>query len=136
MRSLLIALAISTVGLVSPANAQAPAPAAVPSQVDKVQNPVLKKEVKALEEAAALMEAVSDEESAKKAAIKIRNLFRSLPPPTSGSQADLEIWARAQNRFSAQMWRIIKEPYFQSQKMQEIWTLVTDPYSRKGSVPK
>ena len=79
MRSLFIAFIISAVGLVSPANAQAPA--AVPSQVDKVQNPVLKKEVRALEEAAALMEAVSDEESAKKASVKIRNLFRSLPPP-------------------------------------------------------
>ena len=63
MRSLFIAFIISAVGLVSPANAQAPA--AVPSQVDKVQNPVLKKEVRALEEAAALMEAVSREEGVR-----------------------------------------------------------------------
>ncbi len=116
--------------------AGAQAPAAVVSQADKVQNPLLKKEVKALEQAAQLMEAVNDEESAKRAASKIRSLFRMLPPPKGGSQADILIWSRAQNRFSAQMWRIIKEPYFQTQKMQEVWTLVTDPYSRKGSAPK
>lgn len=128
MRSLLIALVIGTVSLLGAANAQAPA--AVASQVDKVQNSALKKEVKALEEASALMEAVNDEESAKKAAGKIRNLFRMLPPPTGGSEADIEIWASSQNRFSAQMWRLIKEPYFKTQNLQEVWTLVTDPYSR------
>ena len=134
IRTLLIASMPSAAGLVGFASAQTSAVGT--SQADKVQDSTLKKEVKALEEAAALMEAVNDEESAKKAVPKVRSLFRLLPPPTDGSQADIEIWARAQNRFSAQMWRLIKEPYFQTQKLQELWTLVTDPYSRKGSAPK
>ncbi len=134
MRPLFIALSLAALALTAPASGQSSA--AGTSQAAQVQDPVLKKEVKALEQATQLMEAVNDEESAKRAATRIRNLFRLLPPPVGGSQADILIWSRAQNRFSAQMWRIMKEPYFQSQKMQEVWTFVTDPYSRKGGLPK
>ncbi len=100
------------------------------SQIQSVRNSQLKRELQALQEAAVLMETVQDEETAKKAAAKLRQLFRTLPPPIKGEQKELEIWARAQNRVSAHMWRLLKEPYFVSSGLQEAWTLITDPFSR------
>ncbi len=92
------------------------------------------REFAALEEAAKLLTTVNSEESAKKAAEKLRALFSPLPAPVKGSEAELMQWARLQNRVSEQMWRLKKEPYWETQKLQEIWTLISDPFSRPGSV--
>lgn len=100
------------------------------AQIESVRDPKWKRELKALQEAAVIMETVQDEVSAKKAAGKLCQMFRTLPPPINGEQQMLELWARAQNRVSAHMWRLVKEPYFVSSGLQEAWTLITDPFSR------
>lgn len=101
--------------------------------IDKVKDQLFRRELKALDEAAEVMEGVNDEASAKKAVIKLTNVFRQLPPPISADQRTLEIWARAQNRVSFHMWRLKDEPYFEKLKMQELWTLITDPFSRPSA---
>lgn len=102
--------------------------------IEKVKDSLFKRELKALDEAAEILEAVNDEASAKKAVIKLNNMFRMLPPPINANQPTLEIWAKAQNRVSFQMWRLQKEPYFEKLKLQEVWTLITDPFSRPSAV--
>ncbi len=99
-------------------------------QIQSVRNNQLKRELQALQEAVGIIETVKDEETAKKAAAKLRQMFRNLPPPIKAEQGELEIWARAQNRVSAHMWRLLKEPYFISSGLQEAWSLITDPFSR------
>ena len=65
-------------------------------------------EFAALEEAVTLLQGVRDEE--------------------------LLQWARLQNRVSTEMWRLKKEPFWETQKLQEVWTLISDPFSRPGSL--
>lgn len=98
--------------------------------LSRIKNSDYKRELKALEEAATIMEGVTDEASAKKAAQKLRSMFNNLPGPTKGSAAELDAWAKAQNRVSFHMWRLCKEPYFESSKLQEAWTLITVPSMR------
>ncbi len=92
------------------------------------------REFAALEEAAALLEEVKDEGGAKAAAAKLRATFSKLPAPVKGSEAELMQWARLQNRVSTEMWRLKKEPFWETQGLQEIWTLISDPFSRPGSI--
>lgn len=89
------------------------------------------KEFKALDEAAALLAEVNDEKAAKDAAKKISVLFSPLPIPLSGSDAELERWARLQNKVNRQMERLMQMPYWAESGLQEAWTLVTDPFSRR-----
>lgn len=110
--------------LLAPAYGEAP-------DLDKVRDLTLKRELKALDEAATVLEGVNDEASAKKAIIKLNNTFRQIPPTVHfANQQVLEIWAKAQNRVSFQMWRLKDEPYFEKLKFQELWTLISDPFSR------
>lgn len=88
------------------------------------------REFAALEEAASMLQGVRDEEGAKAAVAKLRSTFSRLPAPVKGSEADLMQWARLQNRVSAEMWRLKKEPFWETQKLQELWTLISDPFSR------
>ena len=94
-----------------------------------------KKEIAALQEAAALLKNVSDEKSAKQACSKIQSLFRNLPPLLGGSHVELETLAKAQNAVSDEMQSRMKEPYFETAKMQEAWTLMTDAFSRPSATP-
>ena len=103
---------------------------AVNPDIDKVKDQLWKRELKALDEAAEVLEGVTDEASAKKAVIKLTNMFRPLPPPINANQQTLEIWAKAMNRVSFQMWRLQEEPFFEKLKLQDLWTLITDPFSR------
>lgn len=124
--------------LCSPMVAQAqakpklPTPPA-PKPYADVKNTKLRKELLALDEAAALLAEVNNEKSAKEASRKIERLFHNLPPLLGGSGRELDLLATAQNRVSAQMWRMIKEPYFETMKLQELWTLMTDPFSRPSA---
>lgn len=111
---------------------QAPARAENPD-IEKVKDQLFKRELKALDEAAEILEAVNDEASAKKAVIKLTGVFRMLPPPISANQETLVIWAKAQNRVSFQMRRLMEEPYFEKLKLQALWTLITDPFSRPSA---
>lgn len=103
--------------------------------IEKVRDPILKRELKALDEAADILEGVNDESSAKKAIIRLTTTFRQLPPTINfGNEQIMVIWAKAQNRVSFQMWRLKEEPYFEKLKMQELWTLISDPFSRPSAV--
>ncbi len=89
------------------------------------------KEFKALDEAAALLAEVNDEKTAQAAAKKISVLFAPLPIPLSGTDAELERWARQQNKVNRQMERLMQMPFWAESGLQEAWTLVTDPFSRR-----
>lgn len=102
-----------------------------PKPYANVKNTNLRKELTALDEAAAILAEVKDERSAKDAYGKIYRSFRNLPPILGGNHQELEMIARAQNRVSSHMWRLMKEPYFEKAKLQEAWTLMTDPFSRE-----
>ena len=91
----------------------------------------LDKEFNALKEAQALLAEVTDEKSAEKAARKISSTFGRLPAPITMNDHDIEQWSIEQNKVSAQMERLRSQPYFEASGLQEAWTNVTDPYSRK-----
>lgn len=117
-------LLLASLSFLQPAQAQ---------DTERIKDPIFRRELKALEEAAEVLEAVNDESSAKKAVMKLTASFRNLPPPLRADQPMLEMWAKAQNRVSFQMWRLKEEPYFEKLKMQELWTLITDPFSRPSA---
>ena len=94
----------------------------------------LDKEFNALREAQALLAEVADEKSAEKAAKKICSTFGRLPAPINMSDHDIEQWSIELNKVSAQMERLRALPFFESSGLQEAWTNVTDPYSRKRAV--
>lgn len=89
------------------------------------------REFQALKEAQALLAEVNDEKSAQNAVKKIKALFGPLPIPLKGTDQEIEMWSREQNKVSAQMNRLRKEPWFESSGLQEAWTLVSDPFSRR-----
>ncbi len=96
-----------------------------------INNADLDKEFEALKEAQAILAEVSDEKSAAKAAKKICSVFGKLPAPIEMSDAEIELWSIEQNKVSAQMERLRKMPFFDSSGLQEAWTNVSDPFSRK-----
>lgn len=108
-------------------------PPPAPKPYADVKNNNFRKELTALDEAAALLAEVNDEKSAKEATRKIERLFRNLPPLLGGNGRELDLLAKAQNRVSAQMWRMKNEPYFETMKLQELWTLITDQFSRPSA---
>lgn len=102
-------------------------------QIDTARATNFKKEITALGEAVLLLQEVKDEKTAKTACTKITSLFKNLAPLLGGSANDLEQLARAQNRMSLEMWRLLKEPFFEKTELQAAWTLMTDPFSRPSA---
>ena len=94
-------------------------------------NASLDKEFEALKEAQALLAEVNDEKAAEKAAKKIATNFGRLQAPISMTDAEIEQWSIEQNKVSAQMERLRKMPFFDASGLQEAWTAVSDPFSRK-----
>lgn len=89
------------------------------------------KEFAALNEGAALLAEVSDEKSAKDVAKKLISKFNLLPIPMGGSESELELWAKTANKLNRQMERLKNQPWFVSSRLQEAWSLATDPFSRR-----
>ena len=132
MRYILPLIALLSLAGQAPAqgkNTATPAPTTRPYA--DVKNSQLRKELIALDEAADLLAEVKDDKSAKEACSKINRLFRNLPPLLGGGTRELDLLAKAQNRVSAQMWRLKNEPFFEKYNMQQSWTIMTDQFSRK-----
>ncbi len=91
------------------------------------------KEMAALGEAAAMLSKVKDEAAATEAAEQLCKKFAKLPPLLGGSDSELELLAKAQNRVSDQMERLMSSPWFVSSGLQEAWTLMTDHFSRRSA---
>ena len=96
-----------------------------------LNNADLDKEFEALREAQAMLAEVNDEKSAEKAAKAISSNFGRLAVPIQMSDSEIESWSVEQNKVSAQMERLRNTPYFEASGLQEAWTNVTDPFSRK-----
>ncbi len=91
------------------------------------------KEMAALGEAAAMLTKVTDEATATQTAETLCKKFASLPPLTGGSDSELELLSKAQNKVSNQMERLMSTSYFVSSGLQEAWTLMTDHFSRRSA---
>lgn len=96
-----------------------------------INNASMDKEFEGLKDAQALLAEVNDEKSAEKAAKKICSIFGKLPAPIEMSDGEIEQWSIEQNKVSAQMERLRKMPFFEASGLQEAWTNVSDPFSRK-----
>lgn len=92
-----------------------------------------KAEIAALVEAETMLKTISDAKSAKSVKAKLMHKFALLRPIIGGTDAQLEELARAQNRVSAVMWSLMKEPYFEEENLQELWTAITHPFSRRSA---
>ncbi len=91
------------------------------------------KEVAALNHAAEELAKVNDEEKAKDVAKALCHKFAYMNPLLGGSEGELLELSRAQNRVSVQMWRLMAEPYFESSRLQEAWTLMVDQFARRSA---
>ena len=94
------------------------------------------REIKALAEAETMLKTVTDTRSAKSVKAKLMHKFSLLKPLLHGNDAQLEALAKAQNRVSAIMWEMMKQPYFEEVNMQELWTVMTHHFSRRSSTRK
>ncbi len=90
-------------------------------------------EITALTEAETMLKTISDAKSAKTVKTKLMHKFSLLRPLVGGTDAQLEELARAQNRVSAVMWELKKEPYFEEEKLQELWTVMTHHFARRSA---
>ena len=90
-------------------------------------------EIKALTEAETMLKTITDERSAKTVKAKLMHKFSLLRPILHGNEAQLEALAKAQNRVSDIMWEMKKHPYFESENMQELWTVMTHHFARRSS---
>ncbi len=90
-------------------------------------------EIKALAEAESMLKTVSDAKSAKAVKVKLMHKFSLLRPLLHGNDAQLEALAVAQNKVSAIMWEMMKQPYFEEENMQELWTVMTHHFSRRSA---
>ena len=90
-------------------------------------------EIKALTEAETMLKTISDEKSAKAVKVKLMHKFSLLRPINGGTEAQLLELARAQNRVSAVMWDLKKEPYFETADLQQLWTVMTHHYARRSA---
>lgn len=90
-------------------------------------------EIKALAEAETMLKTITDAKSAQKVKSKLMYKFSLLKPLLHGNDAQLEALAKAQNRVSAIMWEMMKQPYFESENMQELWTVMTHHFSRRSA---
>ncbi len=93
----------------------------------------LGKEIAALNLAAEDLSKVKDEAAAKEVAKSLCSKFAYMNPILGGSEGELLELSRAQNRVSKEMWRLMAEPYFESSRLQEAWTLMVDQFSRRSS---
>ncbi len=91
------------------------------------------KEIPAIKTAAGLLADVRDEAGAKEAAKAIRKDFIGLKVILVGTEAELENLAKEQDKLNRQMARLQKEPWFVSSGLQECWTLIMDPFSRRSA---
>ena len=89
------------------------------------------KEFAALTVAAQALDEVKDEKSAATVAKKLQHDFTILPVPMGGSDAELLEYAKTQNRVNLKMEKLKKEPWFVSSGLQEAWTLITVPSTRR-----
>lgn len=92
------------------------------------------KEIETLEKAGPILDAVTDESSAKIAATKLRQMFNGMPVLSKATTSDMEALAAAQNKISERMFKLKDQPYFESSGLQEAWTLMTDHFSRRRAV--
>ena len=92
-----------------------------------------KAEIAALAEAETMLKTISDAKSAQAVKTKLMHKFSLLTPILYGTDAQLEELARAQNRVSAIMWDLKKEPYFEEEKLQELWTVMTHHFARRSA---
>jgi hypothetical protein len=90
-------------------------------------------EIAALTEAETMLKTISDAKSAKNVKSKLMHKFSLLRPIIGGTDAQLEELARAQNRVSAVMWDMMKEPYFEEENLQELWTVMTHHFARRSA---
>ena len=90
-------------------------------------------EIKALTEAETMLKTITDESSAKTVKAKLMHKFSLLRPILHGNEAQLEALAKAQNRVSDIMWEMKKQPYFESENMQELWTVMTHHFARRSA---
>jgi hypothetical protein len=102
---------------------------AAPAGVDKA----FANEIKALLEAESMLKTVNDDKSAKEVKKKLMSRFSNLKPLLHGTDNDLEELARAQNKVSAVMWEMMKQPYFETENMQELWTVMTHHFARRSA---
>lgn len=130
MRKLLL-LVVSALGLavLAPAPLCAKGDNAPSANLDRA----FRAEITALTEAETMLKTISDEKSAKTVKAKLMHKFSLLRPILHGTVPQLEELARAQNRVSAIMWDMTKQPYFESQNMQELWTVMTHHFSRRSA---
>ncbi len=94
------------------------------------------KEFAALTMAAEALDGVTDEKSAAAVAKKLQHDFTILPVPMGGSDAMLLEYAKVQNRVNLKMEKMKNEPWFVSSGMQEAWTLITVPSTRRTATLK
>lgn len=87
-----------------------------------------------LSKATEMLAGVNDEDTAKKTAEKIYDMFSKLPAPDEVSDDDIEQWSTEQNKLNLQMELLRKEPWFEASGLQEAWSAATDPFSRKRAI--
>ncbi len=92
------------------------------------------KEIETLGKAIPILDAVTDEGSAKSAATKLKQMFNGMPVLSKATNSDMEALAEAQNKISERMFKLKKQPYFEASGLQEAWTLMTDHFSRRRAV--
>ena len=129
MRKLLILCSAIGLAVLAPAPLCAKNDNAPTANLDRA----FKAEIAALTEAETMLKTISDEKSAKMVKAKLMHKFSLLRPILHGTVAQLEELARAQNRVSAIMWEMTKQPYFETQNMQELWTVMTHHFSRRSA---
>ena len=95
--------------------------------------PAYKAEIAALTEAETMLKTISDAQSAKNVKAKLMHKFSLLRPIVGGTEAQMEELAAAQNRVSAVMWDLMKEPYFEEVNLQELWTVMTHHFARRSA---
>ena len=93
----------------------------------------MKAELAALLEAETMLKTISDAKSARNVKNRLMYKFSVLRPILNGTEPQLEELARAQNRVSAVMWDLMKEPYFESEDLQQLWTVITHHFARRSA---
>lgn len=92
----------------------------------------LDKEFEALDQAYTLLLTIKDEKSAEIVSEKISRIFNQIGPHYGNrSWAQVNKLAEKQDRINRIMFNLMKEELFEKAEMQVIWTLITDPESRK-----
>jgi len=95
----------------------------------------LDKEFAALAEARTLLLTIKDEKTAELASEKITRIFDQIGPHFGNrSWGQVDKLATAQNHINRIMKDLMKEEYFEKAKLQVLWTLMTDPESRRMAI--